>query len=236
MSRKGAAGGDLAADEDLRRLVAKHASLQLDYNELLRETRAFKKRVQRAKLKKDKLLAEVRFLRRRHRLLTKKSSESLPQKQPLQDSKAMGPPKHTQYDHAVNTKQSLPAQQMAAKYEYANRGTSSEQQMSAKNRGGSSEEPVAPHTLRNKHFTMFNSFPPENKPPAAREFQVVWEPLREETPSYVATPIRKPIFENVGLASDLNLSIFKDIPNGFVLSNKTGKRSISWQDQMVLKV
>lgn len=74
------------------------------------------------------------------------------------------------------------------------------------------------------------------KPPAAREFQVFWEPLREETPSYVATSMRKPIFENVGVASDLNLSIFKDIPNGFVLSNKTGKRSISWQDQMVLKV
>ncbi|GLJ47179.1 hypothetical protein SUGI_0995950 [Cryptomeria japonica] len=235
MSRKGGVGGDLAADEDLRRLVAKHASLQLDYNELQRETRAFKKRLQRTKLKKDKLLAEVRFLRRRHRLLTKKSSQALPQKQPLVGSKVMGPPKHVQYDHAVNPKQSLPAQHMAAKYEYANRGTSSEQQISAKNRGASYEEPVAPHTLRNKHFTMFDCITPENNPPAAREFQVFWEPLREETSSYVAAPIRK-LIENVGLASDLNLSMFKDIPNGFVLSNKTGKRSISWQDQMVLKV
>jgi len=236
MSKKGGAGGDLAADEDLRRLVAKHASLQLDYNDLQRETRAFKKRVQRAKLKKDKLLAEVRFLRRRHRLLTKKSCEPLPQKQPLVDSKAMGPPKHAQYDHAVNPKQSLPLQHMTTKYENANRGTSSEQQMFTKNRGALYEEPVALHTSRNKHFTTFDCIPPENKPAAAREFQVFWEPLREETPSYIATSMRKPILENAGLASDLNLSIFKDIPNGFVPSNKTGKRSISWQDQMVLKV
>ncbi|KAH9299252.1 hypothetical protein KI387_030934, partial [Taxus chinensis] len=220
------------SDEDLAKLAVKHGNLKQDYNELQRETRALKKRMQRATLKKDNLLAEVRFLRRRHKFLTKnsshasqkQSSDASPLKQSLAPSQGTGTLKHTKYDYEVHPKQPLPAQQMAAKYEYANRGTFF-------------EESIAPQPLKNKHFTMVNSIHSSvNNPPAAREFQVFWEPLREEAPAYVETPVRMPLLENGGLASDLNLSIFKDIPNGFVLPNKTGKRNISWQDQMVLGV
>jgi len=79
------------------------------------------------------------------------------------------------------------------------------------------------------------------KPLVTKEFQVFWEPLRtaastgrEEAPTMTETAKRKPPTSVV--ESDLNLSIFKDVPNGFLLPNRTGKRKISWQDQMALKV
>ncbi|GLJ46029.1 hypothetical protein SUGI_0969640 [Cryptomeria japonica] len=96
--------------------------------------------------------------------MMRKSSESALQKEPF----------------VVNPKKSLPTQYMVAKYEYTNIGTSPKQQFSAKNEGGSYEEPVAPQTLRNKHFTMLDCIPPKNKPPGVREFQVVWVLLKKK--------------------------------------------------------
>lgn len=76
MSKKRGSEADAAGDEDMRKLAVKHASLKQDYNDLQRETRALKKRVQRAKLKKDNLMAEVRFMRRRYRHLTRQPLEA----------------------------------------------------------------------------------------------------------------------------------------------------------------
>ncbi|KAH9299251.1 hypothetical protein KI387_030933 [Taxus chinensis] len=231
MSKKRALEGDFAADEDMRRLAVKHAGLKQDYNELQRETRALKKRMQRAKLKKENLIAEVRFLRRRHRFLTKtpleaQVNEALTHNQSLAVSPVIG----AEYNNVVHPKQTLCPQLMASKYEHVAGEASFE------------EEAACP-SIRTQPYMTANFTPSyENKPSVAKEFQVFWEPLRmtdrEQAPasSHFETSKRKPALENGGLVADLNLSIFKDIPNGFVLPNRAGKTKISWQDQMALRV
>ncbi|XP_057849956.1 uncharacterized protein LOC131060661 isoform X2 [Cryptomeria japonica] len=228
MSKKRGFEGDTAADEDMRKLAVKHASLKQDYNELQRETRALKKRVQRAKLKKDNLMAEVRFLRRRYRHLTRQPSEVQVNVAPFHNpSAAVLSVRGAERNNVINPIQSLLAQPMAAKYKNATMYTSF-------------EEEAACLASRNQPYGSATSPHPYENPPVAREFQVFWEPLRtsdrQEAPSHHETPKRKSVLENGGLVADLNLSIFKDIPNVFVLPNRVGKPKVSWQDQMALKV
>lgn len=224
MSKKRGSDGEFGTEEDLRRMAMKHASLKQEYNELQRETRATKKRLQRAKLKKENLLAEVRFLRRRHRLLTKRGSQfneaSSSQKQTLP----------AQAEYAVPLKTPLAAHVIPYGYEYATTGTSSD------------EDGIPQAVRKESSSSMEYTHSPETKPLATKEFQVFWEPLRtaapagrEEAPTMAETAKRKPP-PTALVESDLNLSIFKDVPNGFLLPNRTGKRKISWQDQMALKV
>ncbi|XP_058067689.1 uncharacterized protein LOC131217025 [Magnolia sinica] len=59
------------------------------------------------------------------------------------------------------------------------------------------------------------------------EFQVVWEPLRVEK------KLKRPSIERDAMGSDMKKLICRDIGNG---SNRTGKRKISWQDQVALRV
>lgn len=59
----------LATDEDPKGFAMRHSALKEDYQELQRENRSLKKRIQRAKVKRDSLLGVVRFLRRRSRIL-----------------------------------------------------------------------------------------------------------------------------------------------------------------------
>nr|ABK23062.1 unknown [Picea sitchensis] len=222
MSKKRGSDGEFGT-EDLRRMAMKHASLKQEYNELQRETRAMKKRLQRAKLKKDNLLAEVRFLRKRHRLLTKRGSQfsegSPSRKQTLL----------AQAEYAVPLKTPLATQAIPYEYDYATTGTSSD------------EDGIPQAVRKDSSSSMEFSHSPETKPLVTKEFQVFWEPLRtaasagrEEAPTMSETAKKKPPPPLV--ESDLNLSIFKDVPNGFLLPNRTGKRKISWQDQMALKV
>ena len=72
------------------------------------------------------------------------------------------------------------------------------------------------------------------KPLATKEFQVFLEPLRtttpairEEAPTMAETTKRKHP-PTALVESDLNLSILKDVPNGFLLPNMIGKIKISW--------
>eukprot|EP01018_Ginkgo_biloba_P014306 Gb_37544 [translate_table: standard] len=74
MSRKRTADCMLT-EEESKKLEMKFATLKEDYQELQRENRALKKRVQRARLKKNNLFEEVRFLRRRYKVLTQQDSE-----------------------------------------------------------------------------------------------------------------------------------------------------------------
>ncbi|XP_010942071.1 uncharacterized protein [Elaeis guineensis] len=58
------------------------------------------------------------------------------------------------------------------------------------------------------------------------EFQVGWEPLKLEKSKRYST-------DGEGGANDLKLSICRDVGNN---SNRVGKRKISWQDQVALRV
>jgi len=223
MSKKRGSDGEFGTEEDLRRMAMKHASLKQEYNELQRETRAMKKRLQRAKLKKENLLAEVRFLRKRHRLLTKRGSQ-------FNEGSSQKQIHPAQAEYAAPLKTTMAAQALPYEYEYATTGTSSD------------EDGIPQAVRKESSSSMEFSRSPETKPLATKEFQVFWEPLRttasggrEEAPTMAETAKRKPPPTPL-VESDLNLSIFKDVPNGFLLSNRTGKRKISWQDQMALKV
>ncbi|XP_077240752.1 uncharacterized protein LOC143881530 [Tasmannia lanceolata] len=59
------------------------------------------------------------------------------------------------------------------------------------------------------------------------EFQVVWEPLKMEK------KLNRCSMERDTFASDLKLSICRDVGNG---PNQAGKRKISWQDPVALRV
>ncbi|XP_068652423.1 uncharacterized protein [Aristolochia californica] len=59
------------------------------------------------------------------------------------------------------------------------------------------------------------------------EFQVVWEPLRMDK------KLKRCSVEGETIANDLNLSICRDVGNG---SSRNGKRKITWQDQVALRV
>jgi len=62
-------------DENPKGFAVRHFALKEDYQELQRENRALKKRIQRAKVKRDSLLGVVRFLRRRSRILKRMAFE-----------------------------------------------------------------------------------------------------------------------------------------------------------------
>ncbi|ERN07056.1 hypothetical protein AMTR_s00019p00046220 [Amborella trichopoda] len=65
-------------DDGLRRLIVKHQVLEHEYDDLQTETRTLKKTLQKAKLKEQRLLAEVRFLRRRYKYLIENQMERRP--------------------------------------------------------------------------------------------------------------------------------------------------------------
>eukprot|EP00252_Welwitschia_mirabilis_P027220 TRINITY_DN927_c0_g1_i3.p1 TRINITY_DN927_c0_g1~~TRINITY_DN927_c0_g1_i3.p1 ORF type:complete len:211 (-),score=17.98 TRINITY_DN927_c0_g1_i3:1135-1767(-) len=69
MPKKRGFEGDSSATEDLIRLAMKHESLRQDFNELCEETDAVRKQLHKAKAMKERLSAEVRFLRRRYKFL-----------------------------------------------------------------------------------------------------------------------------------------------------------------------
>ncbi|XP_006659262.1 uncharacterized protein LOC102709863 [Oryza brachyantha] len=69
-------GGAVGVGEEVYRARAKFKNLLQDYEELLKETHAKKKRLQVEKLKKQKLLAEVKFLRSRYRSMSENPSQT----------------------------------------------------------------------------------------------------------------------------------------------------------------
>eukprot|EP01018_Ginkgo_biloba_P035368 Gb_39774 [translate_table: standard] len=60
MSRKQATEVENLTEDDTKGIGMKYCVLKQDYQELQRETRALKKRIQRAKMKRDNLLGVVR--------------------------------------------------------------------------------------------------------------------------------------------------------------------------------
>ncbi|KAG8087036.1 hypothetical protein GUJ93_ZPchr0010g10947 [Zizania palustris] len=71
------AAGRVRGGGEADRATAKYKNLLQDYEELLKETEAKKKRLHAEKLKKQRLLAEVKFLRRRFKSVSENPSQTV---------------------------------------------------------------------------------------------------------------------------------------------------------------
>ncbi|PWZ29726.1 hypothetical protein Zm00014a_005317 [Zea mays] len=66
-----------AGDEAAHRASLRHRSLLQDYQELIKETQAKKERLYMERLRKKKLLAEVKFLRKRYQSMAENPSQTI---------------------------------------------------------------------------------------------------------------------------------------------------------------
>ncbi|XP_011623769.1 uncharacterized protein LOC18435271 [Amborella trichopoda] len=176
-------------DDGLRRLIVKHQVLEHEYDDLQTETRTLKKTLQKAKLKEQRLLAEVRFLRRRYKYLIENQME----RRPFEDF----------------------AQPQAM--EFHNENMTQEKHF----RG---EEAT---TSNPRGFLDLNQIS-ELREDEAAEYQVAVEPLSVEKKG------KKRLVDG-----DVKLSICREVGNnGFNGGGamRGGKRKITWQDRLALKV
>ncbi|XP_026666422.2 uncharacterized protein LOC103722143 isoform X2 [Phoenix dactylifera] len=174
----------------------RHQSLLQDYEELLKETEAKRKQLQKAHQKKLKLLAEVRFLRKRYRCLMKNPSQKTTYRLKKQSPK-------------------IPAQ-VVCHGRASNPVT--QEQVHQKDRSYIGREAAVPSTSA---VLDLNQNGEEMK-----EFQVQWEPLK-------VGKLNKCSTEGDLAANDLRLSICRDVGKGV---NRAGKRKLTWQDHVALKV
>lgn len=161
----------------------KHQYLLQDYQELLKETKDKKERLQKEMQKKLKLLAEVKFLRKKYQSLTKTKRQS---------HRILSPSKKV-----IRTPPVLPS----------------------KERNFKSIEPSIP-TPRKLIDLNQVSLPNDEETDA---FGVEWEHMKMEK-------LRR--FE-AAMADDHKLSVCRAIGSS---SNRLGKRRVSWQDQLALRV
>ncbi|XP_010912170.1 uncharacterized protein [Elaeis guineensis] len=178
----------------------RHQSLLQDYEELLKETEAKRKQLQKAHQRKLKLVAEVKFLRKRYRCLLKN---------PLQK---------TTY-RLKKRSPKIPAQVV-----YHGRAPNlvTQEEVHHKDRSNIVRDAAVPSTSAVLDLNQVSSLNGEEM----EEFQVEWEPLK-------ADKLNKCSTEGDLVANDLKLSICRDVGKGV---NRAGKRKITWQDQVALKV
>ncbi|XP_031481111.1 uncharacterized protein LOC116251152 isoform X1 [Nymphaea colorata] len=181
----------MASLSDAKKLMFKHQSLKQDFDDLFRQTQALRAKLHEAKEKRLRLVAEVRFLWRKHKLLSSNSSQTT---------------------QNVNQVESLEA------------GSGS-----GRRRRSYKEEEVAAsrsHPLLDLNQASEQGVEEEGEP------QVPWEPLNKKS--------KAGVFMADQLANDLKLSICRGIVSGIGNGNegteRTGKRKISWQDQVALRV
>ncbi|XP_008810820.3 uncharacterized protein LOC103722143 isoform X1 [Phoenix dactylifera] len=178
----------------------RHQSLLQDYEELLKETEAKRKQLQKAHQKKLKLLAEVRFLRKRYRCLMKNPSQKTTYRLKKQSPK-------------------IPAQ-VVCHGRASNPVT--QEQVHQKDRSYIGREAAVPSTSAVLDLNQVSSPNGEEM----KEFQVQWEPLK-------VGKLNKCSTEGDLAANDLRLSICRDVGKGV---NRAGKRKLTWQDHVALKV
>ncbi|XXG58643.1 hypothetical protein AAC387_Pa04g0905 [Persea americana] len=167
----------------------KHQSLMQDFSELEKETEEMKKKLQKAKRKKLRLLAEVRFLRRRYKYLLKNPSQKTPSERLVQ-------PK------LPNVQPKLP---------------NIRNQSSLKERNYREKEA----SIKRTPAIDLNQI---SRGEETEEF--VWEPPRMDK------KLERPSAEGDASAGDLKW-VCRDVGNG---PSRSGKRKISWQDQVALRV
>ncbi|PON41924.1 ribosomal RNA small subunit methyltransferase G [Parasponia andersonii] len=234
----------------------KHQSLIQDYQELEKETGAMKNRMQIMQQKKLTLLAEVRFLRRRYRYLD--------EKQPMKSHQMQRD--HPQLQNHDIRKSTVTKGKKYRKKESAFRYPAIPLDLNQKVMNYSGMEvslqksaPVLVLNQKVKNLSVQDASVPNFRPTfdlnqqerihsgkeAAKrkntpvfdlnqisgeeeEFQANLEPFRREEP-------KKGLLRSVNEEqhNDMKLLVCRNIGNG---SNRAGKRKITWQDQVALRV
>uniref|UniRef100_A0A0E0LT38 Uncharacterized protein n=1 Tax=Oryza punctata TaxID=4537 RepID=A0A0E0LT38_ORYPU len=203
--RGGGGGGGVGGGEEAYRARAKYKNLLQDYKELLEETEAKKKRLQMEKLKKQRLLAEVKFLRRRYKSMSQNPSQTVV----YRVKNPALPPTLRQtgwsHDEEYHTVQAIGS---------SSKGPSAHWRLNAAPRAS----PV---------IDLNEACEPSSE--EMEELHGYQEPVR------VGRVMRYPMEGDVATGpSDAKMAAFWDVRS--VAASRAGKRKISWQDQLALRV
>ncbi|MQM07224.1 hypothetical protein Taro_040060 [Colocasia esculenta] len=182
-------------------------NLMQDYEELLKDAAAKRKRLQIARQKVGNLTDEVKFLRRRRKYLTKNASPT-PYKVRTHLQKAPNAPKR-RGGKSLAALNAIPQSQELG-------GQFSQHDSSYREK-----EVALPSTAVTLDLNQM-SMPDEEE----AGFQVAWNPLPMDSSSRYMPQGEAP-------GADLKFSGLRDARSG---SNRAGKRKVSWQDQVALKV
>uniref|UniRef100_A0A1D1Z4F5 DNA-dependent protein kinase catalytic subunit n=1 Tax=Anthurium amnicola TaxID=1678845 RepID=A0A1D1Z4F5_9ARAE len=182
-------------------------NLMQDYEELLKDTATKRKRLQMAKRKVVKLTDEVKFLRRRYKFLMKNAS----------------PTSYRVKTHPQKTHNSLKHKDGKSLAGLSAQPQSKESggQFHQHDRTYRGNEIALPRTSAILDLNQISL--PEGE---EAEFQVPWETLPTELSN-------RYLPEGDAPGSDLKLSVCRDARSG---ASRTGKRKVSWRDQVALKV
>ncbi|XP_059637723.1 uncharacterized protein LOC132279710 [Cornus florida] len=257
----------------------KHQTLMMDFQELHKEAEGMRNKLETMKHRKLTLLAEVRFLRRRHKyLLTHKSPKTRQDRVVVQPQHFETQRTNTKKDRIYSKKEAtlrslLPVFNLNQKERFFNGNESallnpsSLSGINQKKRIYSGKEPplqkpnplidlnqkgrmyigkedplIKPalifdlnqkeKTCSGKEAAVQNRAPIFDLNQISREeeeeFHETYKPPRIEEPKSCVIKVGNDEQHN-----DLKLSICRNVGNG---SNRAGKRKISWQDQVALRV
>ncbi|KAJ1410337.1 hypothetical protein SESBI_22074 [Sesbania bispinosa] len=210
-----------------QRARLRHQSLLQDYEDLQEETNAMRMKLQAAKQKKMILSAEVRFLRQRYRYLLKNPS---PKPQPKQD---------ISQPQKLKVQATLISKSKGHKHNRKNstlRPPANARSLSRKDPSFLSSAPALDLNHKDrirsgKEATKKSITPFFDLNQISREEEELLgniEPMRIEEPKRIT---QRGVNEEQH--NDIKLSVCRNVGNG---ANRTGKRKISWQDQVALRV
>ncbi|XP_076909875.1 uncharacterized protein LOC143567306 [Bidens hawaiensis] len=220
---------DSSSHDDIIRARFKHQTLVQDYLQLQKETEAARNRLDAMKQKKRTLEAEVRFLRRRHKFL-RKTKPSIPQQVK---------------SHNVETIQYRKSKEKGNPTKMAT----------------FPNLPLIPNQVQrgNTHTKMKNIIPSQPLPVFHLDRNVNSHgnnssPVIDINQKSTVVKAKAPIFDlnlisveeeelqesfddqriEIEQQNDLKLSICRNVVDGS--TNRSGKRKISWQDPVALRV
>ncbi|XVF35575.1 hypothetical protein REPUB_Repub18cG0157700 [Reevesia pubescens] len=240
-----------------QRTKFKHQSLMQDFEDLHKETQAMRKKLQMMKEQKLTLLAEVRFLKRRHKFLMQNQSSNTPAERNF-----------VQHQNMVIRRKSNMKEKKSIGKEHTLRRLATGFDLNQKGKTYSEKETTFTHPsltfdLKQKQqkkfsgkeeFTLRSSLPIldlnqrerlySGKEASARSMTPIFDlnqiSREEEELQANDNSVRIEEFKKSSIRigsdeqhNDIKMSACRNTGNG---PNRVGKRRISWQDQLALRV
>lgn len=234
------------------RIMLKHQSLMQDYDELYKETEAKKRKLQMMRQKKLTLMAEVRFLRRRYKYLTQNKSQKPPMEQNfVQPLNLVTASKKLKEKNSSGNNASL--RPPVPRFDLNQKGkVYIEREATLRNPAPIFDLNKKQKTHIGREVALLNSTIPDlNK--KERTYSVKEATVHNNTPIFDLNEISTEEEEHVNgdmlrteepkislmrgasdeMHNERKLSACRNVGNG---SSRAGKRKITWQDQVALRV